>query len=196
MGINMDNLMELLKTRRTYRRFEQKAIDQEIIDEILLAARYASSAANRQPLSYIVIKDADKVAEVFRYTKWAGALPPEQGQPKENERPVLFIAVVENMNINKYCDTDAGLAISNMTLAAWNRGVGSCMIGACDKPTLSKMFGLNENQVLHTVVAFGYPSHVSHIVDVENPEEVKYYLDENRDYVVPKRKLEDVVTYL
>ena len=196
MGINMDNLMELLKTRRTYRRFEQKAIDQEIIDEILLAARYASSAANRQPLSYIVIKDADKVAVVFRYTKWAGALPPEQGQPKENERPVLFIAVVENMNINKNCDTDAGLAISNMTLAAWNRGVGSCMIGACDKPTLSKMFGLNENQVLHTVVAFGYPSHVSHIVDVENPEEVKYYLDENRDYVVPKRKLEDVVTYL
>ena len=196
MGINMDNLMELLKTRRTYRRFEQKAIDQEIIDEILLAARYASSAANRQPLSYIVIKDADKVAEVFRYTKWAGALPPEQGQPKENERPVLFIAVVENMNINKNCDTDAGLAISNMTLAAWNRGVGSCMIGACNKPMLSKMFGLNENQVLHTVVAFGYPSHVSHIVDVENPEEVKYYLDENRDYVVPKRKLEDVVTYL
>ena len=196
MGINMDNLMELLKTRRTYRRFEQKAIDQEIIDEILLAARYASSAANRQPLSYIVIKDADKVAEVFRYTKWAGALPPEQGQPKENERPVLFIAVVENMNINKNCDTDAGLAISNMTLAAWNRGVGSCMIGACDKPTLSKMFGLNENQVLHTVVAFGYPSHVSHIVDAENPGEVKYYLDENRDYVVPKRKLEDVVTYL
>ena len=196
MGINMDNLMELLKTRRTYRRFEQKAIDQEIIDEILLAARYASSAANRQPLSYIVIKDADKVAEVFRYTKWAGALPPEQGQPKENERPVLFIAVVENMNINKNCDTDAGLAISNMTLAAWNRGVGSCMIGACDKPTLSKMFGLNENQVLHTVVAFGYPSHVSHIVDVENPEEVKYYLDENREYVVPKRKLEDVETYL
>ena len=98
MGINMDNLMELLKTRRTYRRFEQKAIDQEIIDEILLAARYASSAANRQPLSYIVIKDADKVAEVFRYTKWAGALPPEQGQPKENERPVLFIVISVECN--------------------------------------------------------------------------------------------------
>ena len=196
MGIYMDNLMELLKTRRTYRRFEQKAVDQEIIDEILLAARYASSAANRQPLYYVVIKEAEKVAEVFRYTRWAGALPPEQGQPKENERPVLFIAVVENTNINKNCDTDAGLAISNMTLAAWNRGVGSCMIGACNKPKLSEMFGLNENQVLHTVVAFGYPSHVSRIVDAENPDEVKYYLDENRDYVVPKRKLEDVVTYL
>lgn len=192
----MDNLMELLKTRRTYRRFEQREISQEIIDEILTAARLASSAANRQPLSYIVVKDADKVAEVFSHTKWAGALPPEQGQPREGERPVLFIAVVENTDINPDCDTDAGLAISNMTLAAWNRGVGSCMIGSCNKPVLAQMFGLTQKQVLHTVVAFGYPSHVSHIVDMEDPAQFKYYLDENRDYCVPKRKLSDVVRYL
>ncbi|MDE6925916.1 MAG: nitroreductase family protein [Acetatifactor sp.] len=192
----MDHLMELLKTRRTYRRFEQKEISQGIIDEILTAARLASSAANRQPLSYIVVKDADKVAEVFSHTKWAAALPPEQGQPREGERPVLFIAVVENTDINPDCDTDAGLAISNMTLAAWNRGVGSCMIGACNKPVLSEMFGLTQQQVLHTVVAFGYPSHVSHIVDMEDPAQFKYYLDENRDYCVPKRKLSDVVRYL
>lgn len=191
----MDHLMELLKTRRTYRRFEQKAVSQEIVDEILTAARLASSAANRQPLSYIVVAEPAKVADVFAYTRWAGALPPEQGQPKEGERPVLFIAVVENLDINKDCDTDAGLAIGNMTLAAWNRGVGSCMIGACDKPALSRMFGLTERQSLHTVVAFGYPSHASHIVDMEAPDSFRYYLDENRDYVVPKRKLEDVVRY-
>ncbi len=192
----MDNLMELLKTRRTYRRFAQREISQEIIDDILEAARLASSAANRQPLSYIVVKEADKVAEVFSHTKWAGALPPEQGQPKENERPVLFIAVVENIDINPNCDTDAGLAISNMTLAAWNRGVGSCIIGACNKPALSELFGLTQQQALHTVVAFGYPSHVSRIVDMEDPAQFKYYLDENRDYCVPKRKLSDVVRYL
>ena len=191
----MDNLMDLLRTRRTYRRFQQKEISQEILEEILTAARLASSAANKQPLSYIVIREPEKVAEVFAHTRWAGALPPEVGQPKEGERPVLFIAVIENQNINSYCDTDAGLAISNMTLAAWNRGVGSCMIGACNKPALSEMFGLTEKQVLHTVVAFGYPSHMSHIVDMEDPEQFKYYLDEKKDYVVPKRKLEDVVTY-
>ena len=192
----MDKLMELLQTRRTYRRFEQKEIAGEIIDEILVAARLASSAANRQPLSYIVIKDADKVADVFEYTKWGGALPPELGHPKEGERPVLFIAVVQNNDINPNCDTDAGLAIGNMTLAAWNRGVGSCIIGACNKEKLSEMFGLSENQKLHTVVAFGYPSHVSTIVDLEKDGEFKYYLDDNKDYMVPKRKLEDVVSYL
>lgn len=189
-------LMELLQTRRTYRRFEQREVSQEIIDEVLLAARLASSAANKQPLSYIVIRDREKVREVFGYTRWAGALPPEQGQPKAGEEPVLFIAVVENMEINRDCDTDAGLAISNMTLAAWNRGVGSCIIGACDKPRLSELFGLTGQQKLHTVVAFGYPSHQSVIVDFEKDGETKYFLDENRDYMVPKRKIEDVVTYL
>lgn len=192
----MDNLMELLATRRTYRRFEQKAVSQEIIDDILVAARLASSAANRQPLSYIVVKDADKVQKVFEQTRWAGYLPPEVGQPKDDEQPVLFIAVVQNLDINRDCDTDAGLAISNMTLAAWNHGVGSCIIGACNKEKLSEMFGLTEEQKLHTVVAFGYPSHESSVVDAEKDGDIKYYVDEKKDYLVPKRKLEDVVSYL
>ena len=58
------------------------------------------------------------------------------------------------------------------------------------------MFGLTQEQKLHTVVAFGYPSHKSRITDAEEPGDIKYYLDENRDYVVPKRKREDVVTFL
>lgn len=191
----MENLMELLKTRRTYRRFEQKNIDQSIVDEILMAARFASSAANRQPLSYIIVEGKNRVEQVFEHTRWAAALPPELGQPKEDERPVLFIAVVENLNISRECDTDAGLAISNMTLAAWNHGVGSCIIGACNKEKLSELFGLTENQKLHTVVAFGYPSHKSAVVPLEQGEEFQYYLDENGDYVVPKRKISDVVRY-
>ena len=192
----MENLMDLLKGRRTYRRFEQKEITQKIIEEILVAARLASSAANRQPLSYIVIKDVTKVAEVFEYTRWGAALPNNLGKPREEERPVLFIAVVQNLDINSDCDTDAGLAISNMTLVAWNHGVGSCIIGACNKEKLSEMFGLQKTQRLHSMVAFGYPSHVSNIVDLDEGAEFKYYLDENKDYVVPKRKISDVVTYL
>lgn len=190
-------LMELLKGRRTYRRFKQDPVSDEIIEEMLNAARYASSAANLQPISYVVVKSPKKVKEVFRNTKWAGYLPAEEGQPKEGEEPVLFVGIVENENLsrNQYCDTDAGLAISNLTLAAWNHGVGSCIIGAGNKPELAKIFGLTDEQKIHTVVAFGYPAHTSRIED-EKDGDIKYYLDENRDYVVPKRKLEDMVKYL
>ena len=185
-------LMDLIRTNRTYRRFKQTAVSDEIIAVLLEAARNAASAANRQPLSYVVVKSQKKVEEVFALTKWAGYLPPEQGQPKKGEEPVLFIGVVENTDINKNCDTDAGLAIANMRLAAWAHGVGSCIIGACNKPELSRMFGLTQNQVLHTVTAFGYPSHASSIEDMKN-DDVKYYLDGNRNYVVPKRRIDDVV---
>lgn len=188
-------LMELLKTRRTYRRFFQKPVSDEIIDEILCAARYASSAANKQPLSYIVVKSPENVQEVFSYTKWAGYLAGEEGKPQKGEEPTLFIAVVENQEISGFCDTDAGLAISNMTLVAWNHGVGSCIIGACNKGKLSEMFELGENQKIHAVVAFGYPMHKSYIEDAEG-DEIRYYLDEEKNYVVPKRKQEDVVRYL
>ena len=190
------DIMELLKTRRTYRRFAQKPISDEILADMLNAARYASSAANKQPISYVVVRTPEKVKEVFDLTKWAGYFPNDAGRPKAGEEPVLFIGIVENLDISKnYADTDAGLAISNLTLEAWSHGVGSCMIGACNKPKLSEMFGLTENQQLHTVVAFGYPSHKSYIEDVKDGE-IKYYLDENQDYVVPKRKLEDIVKYL
>ena len=97
----MEDLMRLLEGRRTYRRFKQRQIPQEVLDEILYAARLASSAANRQPLSYIVVRDERKIAEVFVHTRWAGALPPELGQPKEGERPVRFIGVVENTDISR-----------------------------------------------------------------------------------------------
>ena len=190
------DIMELLKTRRTYRRFAQKPISDEILADMLNAARYASSAANKQPIRYVVVRTPEKVKEVFDLTKWAGYFPNDAGRPKAGEEPVLSIGIVENLDISKnYVDTDAGLAISNLTLAAWSHGVGSCMIGACNKPKLSEMFGLTENQQLHTVVAFGYPSHKSYIEDVKDGE-IKYYLDENQDYVVPKRKLEDIVKYL
>ena len=163
--------------------------------EILEAARLAPSAANRQPISYVVVKEEKACAQVLPHTKWGGLCRPHDGEPKEGDRPVLFIALIENTKINPNAATDAGIILSNMTLAAWNHGIGSCIFGALDRPKLIELFGLREDQRLHTVIAFGYPKHESRIEDVEDPNKVNYRLDEKLDYIVPKRKLEDVVTW-
>ncbi len=42
------------------------------------------------------------------------------------------------------------------------------------------------------MVAFGYPTHKAHIVPLTADTGVKYYLDENRDYCVPKRSAEEI----
>ena len=186
-------LMELLKTRRTYRRFEQRPIPQENLEAILESARYASSAANRQPLRYLVIREPAKLAHVFEHTKWATYLPPEQGTPREEERPVLFIAVLidEAISSAAAAGTDAGLAISNMTLTAWDRGIGSCIIGACDRPWLAEHLMLPEKWYLHSLVAFGYPTHTSRCEKFTGS--VEYYLDEQGNYHVPKRSTKETV---
>ena len=118
-------------------------------------------------------------------------MPPELGTPKDGERPVLYIAVIINTEINKNADTDAGLAIQSMSLAAMDRGIGRCILGAIDRPKLSEMFALPETKKIHTLVAFGYPSHESTIEDFKG--ETAYHLDDKKNYIVPKRKLEDIV---
>ena len=59
------DIMELLKTRRTYRRFKQDPVPDSVVEDILTAARYASSAANKQPLSFVVVKSPEMVKKTF-----------------------------------------------------------------------------------------------------------------------------------
>lgn len=193
------DVMELLKTRRTYRRFDQsRPVPQDVVEDIVRAQQYASCGNNRQPLRYAVVQTPALVEAVYEQVKWAASLPPEQGTPKEGEHPTLFVAVLEDLTLkNAGTGCDAGLAISNMTLAAWSKGVGSCIMGNISRPSIMKILGLDPEKVsIHSVIAFGYPTHKSTLKEVEEGEPLSYYLDENNDYVVPRHKVENVVTIL
>ena len=133
-----------------------------------------------------------------RYSRWSSGcyLPPEQGTPKADELPTLYVAVVQDTSIPGDLATDTGIALANMTLAAWDKGVGSCIMGAINKPALTELLGIEEPQKLAFMVAFGYPAHKAHIVPLTAETGVKYYLDENRDYCVPKRSKEEIAKYL
>ena len=136
------DIMEFLKTRRTYRRFEQKPVEPAIAREIMEAARIASCGANRQTLKYVLVQSPEMVAKMQPLVHWAAYLPPEQGQPKPDETPVLFVAVCQDESLPGCNDTDTGLALANMTDAAWAHGVGSCIMGAIDRPAIKELLGL------------------------------------------------------
>ena len=186
------DIMEFLKTRRTYRRFEQKPVEPAIAREIMEAARIASCGANRQTLKYVLVQSPEMVAKVQPLVKWAAYLPPEQGTPKADELPTFYAAVVQDTAISGDLATDTGIALANMTLAAWDKGVGSCIMGAIDKPALTALLGIEEPQKLAFMVAFGYPTHAARVVPLTEQTGVKYYLDANRDYCVPKRSAEEL----
>ena len=186
------SVMEKLLTRRTYRRFEQKSVPQDVVEDLIDAVRLSSCGANRQAVRLIVVQSPEMAAKVHPLVKWAAYLPPEQGTPKAEELPTLYAAVVQDTSIPGDLNTDTGIALANMTLAAWDKGVGSCIMGAINKPALTELLGIEEPQKLAFMVAFGYPTHKARIVPLTEETGVKYYLDENRDYCVPKRSREEI----
>ena len=191
--MNSTEILKLLETRRTYRKFDQsRQISKEAVEDMKKAARTASSAMNRQPLRYLYVRSPQKVNEVFETTKWAGALPSELGVPREGEKPTLYVVVLSVIELQSaYTSFDEGLAVSKTTLAAWTHGVGSCIIGSADKDKLRKALEIDESLDIGCVVAFGYPVHESYIEDMK--DDTKYYLDEKMNYHVPKRKICDTV---
>lgn len=192
--MSSNEIMKLLENRRTYRRFdESRDIPDEVIADMKKAAQLSSSAMNRQPLRFLYIRTRDTVNKVFDITSWGGALPNGEGRPKVGERPTLFVAILSEKSLQtKFTAFDEGLAASNITLAAYAHGVGSCILGSVKVDLLRELLSIDESLDISCVIGFGYPTHESHIVEIENGEGCSYYLDENRDFVVPKKKIEDV----
>jgi nitroreductase len=191
--MNTNEIMSLLEGRRTYRRFdESRQIPDEVIADMKKAAQLSSSAMNRQPLKYIYIRTPETVNAVFDITSWGGALPNGEGRPKVGERPTLFVVILTEKELQtRFTAFDEGLAASNLTLSAYVHGVGSCILGSVKADMLRAMLKIDDSLDISCVIGFGYPAHESRVVEVEVGEDIRYYLDENRDYVVPKRKIED-----
>lgn len=189
-------LMSLLEKRRTYRRFdESRAIPDEVVADMKRAAQLTSSAMNRQPLKYIYIRTPDIVNAVFDITSWGGALPNGQGRPKVGERPTMFVAILSVKALqSRFTSFDEGLAASNLTLSACAHGVGSCILGSVNTEKLRGLLGIDEELDISCVIGFGYPTHTSTVVEIEPGCDMKYYLDDDKNYIVPKRKIEDTVT--
>ena len=189
------NLEKLLDWRRSYRKFgEEKEISKEDIDGILSSIKFASCANNRQFLRFISVESKDKGLEIFDNTRWAASLPNGAGRPKEGERPVYFIAILSDKEKKlKFDGVDQGLVISNLTLAAAERGIGSCIIGSVVDEKMREILSYDDRYTCSLVVAFGYPKIESSIKEIDLEEDQSYYLDDHGNYVVPKYKLDEIV---
>lgn len=188
-------LENLLEWRRTYRKFdENKLISKEDIDDILNSIKFASCANNRQYLRFISVENKAKVLEIFENTKWAASLPNNIGRPKEGERPVYFIAILSDEEKKlRFNGIDEGLVISNLTLLAAEKGIGSCIIGSANDKKMREILNYENNYSCDLVVAFGYPKVKSSIKEINAGEDQAYYLDEEGNYIVPKYKIKDLV---
>ena len=183
---------EAIYTRRTIRKFRPEPISDDVLRELVEAARFAPSASNMQPLKYKLIGSAD-AARVFPHVHWAGAIRPA-GDPKPGEEPTAYILILADTDIRKAgYEMDVGIAAESMTLAAMEMGLGSCMMGAIDREAIKKEFDIPEHLALPLVLALGYPAQKPVAVEMADPAKYSYWLTEEGVLTVPKRPLDEII---
>ncbi|HHY82209.1 MAG TPA: nitroreductase family protein [Clostridiales bacterium] len=185
------SIADLIKSRRTIRKYQQKKIDTEILTNLVDCARMAPSGRNRQPLEYYIVQDEQLLEPVFRTLSWAGYIAPE-GDPKEGEKPAAYIVVlVRSEFADQLAKSDAGAAIENILLAAWGYGIGSCWLGSVKRKDLAQILNIPGDYNIDSVIALGYPAE-SPVAEDSNQSTI-YYKDDKGVLHVPKRPLKSIL---
>ena len=150
----MNDVLKAIKNRRTIRRFKPNPIDEEKLQMILEAGRWAPSFSNLQPWRFIVIKDKglknalDKAAR--ESVLHLGI----------NEAPIIILVCVDR-RIDPLHAIEAGAAATqNMTLAAYSLGLGAGWIGIWGteaEASIQKILKLPETVRAVSLLPIGIP---------------------------------------
>jgi nitroreductase len=86
ISMEYQNLLELLKRRRSHHGYKPDPVPDEMVDKIIEAARWAPSGANSQPWEFIVVKDKEKRAQFVEFFKDQVDISFRVEQTREAER--------------------------------------------------------------------------------------------------------------
>jgi len=177
--------------RRSIRKFDARPIDDRQLVQLVDLARFHATGGNTQPLSYAIVSRDPMKRQIFDLLAWAAYLP--DYTCTEEFQPAAYIVLLRDETKTRACMYDLGAASTTMMLAAEEMGFASCALAAFDPKKLKPVLGLEDKWHPDLVMAFGYPAHESKAVAFEGS--IKYYRDENGNFCVPKRSLDDVLVY-
>lgn len=193
MPVTPSEFQALVEAARTCRRFvEDKPLTMTDLDWLVECARLVPSARNAQVLRFILVTQGPVCAELFRLTRWAGALK-DWGGPHSGERPTAFIAVLAPSQGSNLAHYDAGIACQTIQLAATTRGWGCCIIYSVDRAAAAPLLQVPEGMELSLVLGLGVAKEERVIAKLPESGSFNYWRDETGIHYVPKRALAELV---
>ncbi|MCX5675577.1 MAG: nitroreductase family protein [Planctomycetota bacterium] len=85
------------------------------------------------------------------------------------------------------------MACQSMLLAAVEKGLGGCMLGAIDRDAIRREFKVPQRYAIALVVALGVPAETCVLEDAKAGGDVTYYRDAQSVHHVPKRPLDEII---
>lgn len=123
----MENaVLDAIKNRRTTFSFENTEIEQDQIDKILEAGRWAPSWLNKQPWNFIVIRDP-------KTKKQMSEVVPTNFTVGLREAPACIAVTVDTKEDPFHYVEDGAVASQNMALASQSLGLQTAWIGIFDR---------------------------------------------------------------
>lgn len=150
----MDALVAI-RTRRSIRKYQDKAVPEELVRELLGAAMMAPSARNAQPWRFVVIRDRELLERIPKVNPNA---PMARGAP-------LAILICGDLRLEKssgYWVVDCAAAAENLLLAAHALQLGAVWTGVYPRQERMQGFrrlcNLPEHVQPHCLIVLGYPA--------------------------------------
>lgn len=155
-------LLDLIRKRKSVRKYTDKAISKEDISKCLEAARQAPSACNGQPWKFIVVDDpalknrlCDKAfSGAYSTNKFTKSAPVLIVVISEKEK--FLTAIGGYLRNTRYYLVDLGIACEHLVLEATELGIGSCWIGWFDEKAVKKVLRVPKNKKIDLIISLGY----------------------------------------
>lgn len=146
-------VIKAIRDRFSVRRFQDKPLKKDLLDEILEAASLAPSARNIQPCKFVVVKDEEKRKKLTDICK---------GQKFVAEAPVTIAICATNTDYVMTCGqpaytVDAAIAGEHIALQAAELGLGTCWIGAFYHDKMAELINLPSDYRIVALMPIGYP---------------------------------------
>ncbi len=187
------NIPDLLARNRSFRRYDEHCrLERSMLVDLAGLGRLCASAANQQPLRFLIACTPEETSKVYPHLRWAAALPGWTG-PAEGERPAAYIVVLANTPLTTNVAFDAGIAAQSMLLAAVEQGLGGCMIGSIDHKGLRAALRIPREYEIVLAVALGKPAETVVLEDAKSADEIVYWRDAAGVHHVPKRPLTELL---
>lgn len=178
------NFLELVKKRKSVRKYLPEAVPREVLLRCLEAARLSPSACNSQPWRFIVVEDIEQknrlseaaFSGIYSMNAFAG------------KAPVLVVVVSERSSFaaalgscfrgTRYSLIDIGIAGEHFILQAAEEGLGTCWLGWFNEKKVKRSLGLPGSTKIDIILSVGYP------VESEGVEHKRKPLDQMAQFFV------------
>lgn len=142
---------DVISKRRSIRKYKSDPVPEEDIKYVLEAARLAPSWANTQCWKFVVVTDPDVKDELAK-----------AGNSWIAQAPVIITICADpskpgTKGDQEYYMLDAGIAMEHLILAAADKGLGTCWIGAFDEKAARSVLGVPDNIRVVASTPLGYP---------------------------------------